>query len=621
MERNIQKTGLINWVALLLAAGASAFVANYTNSHAAWVGVVILGLGFFIGLVSYFQMRLEEREKLEKLEFDELNREKKSSALFSSDDAETFPARRSREQFERFFVPFFALLLVAVELAVIYWQWNERNSPYSLAPGRAALAMSLFGLLGIILFVLGKYSAGITRLQKQRLLQPGAGFLLLGSYVSFLLTINMAATEGGFKNSDRIVAGVLTVLLALSAFETIISLIFEIYRPRFKGKPARVVYDSRLIGLLAHPEGIIRTAAQALDYQFGFKVSDTWFYKFLERSLAWLILLQVGVLLLSTSVVFIEPGEQGILERFGKPVASRHILQPGAHMKLPWPVDKVQRYSTSRLQSFNIGFEPDPEAEKHEKTVLWTVKHYKEESNMLVASKDQVSGTNATEAAVAVSLITVSIPVQYQVRDVLAFAYNYSDAGQLLQNIAAREVTRYLVGVDLNDIMASGRAQAAQVLRTRIQAAADQWKLGVDVLFVGLQDIHPPVKVAPAYEDVIGAQQELASKILVAEAEKARVIPLAKAEAERQVREAESYRFDVIANAQAVASQFTNQMASFQIAPTVYKERLYLQRLSKGLETARKIVIGATNTHDTIQYNLEEKVRPDLLDVTLPTKK
>src|SRR5439155_10830028 len=107
-----------------------------------------------------------------------------------------------------------------------------------------------------------------------------------------------------------------------------------------QGKLERPLYESRLVGLLGQPEGLITTAAQALDYQFGFKVSDTWFYRFFEKALAWLLLLQLGVLLLSSCVVFVESGEQVLLERFGRPVAGRAVLGPGAHLKLPWPVDQ-----------------------------------------------------------------------------------------------------------------------------------------------------------------------------------------------------------------------------------------------------------------------------------------
>ena len=121
------------------------------------------------------------------------------------------------------------------------------------------------------------------------------------------------------------------------AAEILVTLLLEIYRPRVKGKVARPLYDSRLVGLLAQPESLFTTAAQTLDYQFGFKVSETWFFQLLKKNLPVLLLAQLAVLLLSTCVVFVDAGEQAVLEHFGKPVRGR--LTPGAHFKLPWPAD------------------------------------------------------------------------------------------------------------------------------------------------------------------------------------------------------------------------------------------------------------------------------------------
>ena len=124
----------------------------------------------------------------------------------------------------------------------------------------------------------------------------------------------------------------------------------------------------------------LATAAHALDYQFGFKVSETWFYQFLQRALAWLLLAQLGILGLSTCFVFIDAGEQALWERFGRPVGPG-VIGPGAHLKFPWPIDRVHRYRTQEIQSFNVGFVHD-EKDDHEKTVLWTVSHYKEEFHL-----------------------------------------------------------------------------------------------------------------------------------------------------------------------------------------------------------------------------------------------
>ncbi len=69
---------------------------------------------------------------------------------------------------------------------------------------------------------------------------------------------------------------------------------------------------------------------------------------------------------------------------------------------------------------------------------------------------------------------------------------------------------RYLAGSDLNEILSHGRLAAADALRDRIQAAANARQLGAKIVFVGLQDIHPPTasEVALTYEKVVGADAD-----------------------------------------------------------------------------------------------------------------
>src|SRR5882672_8948706 len=89
MERNIQKNGLTNLL-LLLAVGIATFaVGLYVRSLAAQIAAGYLGMGVLVAAVSWFQMRLEERERIEKLEFDEVTKGGASSAtLFNTQEAE-----------------------------------------------------------------------------------------------------------------------------------------------------------------------------------------------------------------------------------------------------------------------------------------------------------------------------------------------------------------------------------------------------------------------------------------------------------------------------------------------------------------------------------------------------
>ncbi|MHC1765647.1 MAG: protease modulator HflK [Verrucomicrobiia bacterium] len=621
MDRNLKKIGLVNLVVLLAIGIASIALARYSNSFAGQSGSIFLGLGFLVIAVGYFQMRLEETERMERLEFEELSKTAASDSLFNTADSEVFPAKRSREQFERYFVPGFTVVLFLLQAAGAYWLWTWLLKATPVPLKQPTVVMSLFGLFALTLFLLGKYSVGLTRLGELRLLRPGASYLLLGAYVCFLVTVCIGAVELGFPRVDHYAAMVLAGLLALVAIETLINLILEIYRPRVPGRPGRLLYDSRLVGLLAEPEGLFTTAAQALDYQFGFKVSETWFYRFLEKALVWLVLLQLGVLILSTSFVFISPGEQGLLERFGRPVGGQQVLEPGLHMKLPWPIDTVYRFRTREIQQVNVGFVPDHDADLGN-AVLWTAKHYKEESNWLIASPEVRSATgggDSREGGIPADLINVSVPVQFQIRDLRAWVYNHTHASNLLERLATRELVRYLAGADLFDLMARGGVRAAAELKQRIQQQADAYQLGISIILVGLQDLHPPGKVAPKFQEVVATLQEVEAKIHEANGYATQAVRLARAAATKAVNESHSYSNRTVMMAHAEANQFTNQTVAYQASPQVYAHSAYLRALQQGMTNARKYVLATTNTQGVIQYNLEDKLRTDLIDdITIP---
>jgi regulator of protease activity HflC (stomatin/prohibitin superfamily) len=621
MEHNVQKNGLVNLVAAVAIFIAAFVVTSYVNSLAGQAGSIFLGLGTLVAFAGWFQMRLEENERLEKLEVEELARAKGESTLFETKDAEVFPAQRAREQFEKFFVPGFSVLLLLLEGggAYLLWRWISKTTG-GIAPDRAMPALALFGIFALLLFLVGRFSVTIARLEDRRLLRSGAGFLLAGAYVCFFIALGIAGVEAGFPRVDFWFARALCVLLGLMAAEMIVTLLLEIYRPRVPGKVARPLYESRLVGLLAQPEGLFTTAAQTLDYQFGFKVSETWFFQLLKENVLLLLLAQFAVLVLSTCVVFVDAGEQAVLEHFGRPVAT---LEAGAHFKLPWPMDKIYRYRTEQIQTFVVGYTPDAQSEMMS-TILWSVGHGKED-NFLVGNRaaDTVqndnSDTNGAPKAPPVSLISVSIPVQFQITNVFDWSYQNGDPTNLLQDLATRAVVHYLAGVDLNDVLSSNRLEAAQILCDQIQTAANERRLGAKIIFVGLQDIHPPTKVAEDYEKVVGAFQQMIAKTNTAAAAAISTNLMARAMAFTTNRVAEATRLQLETSAFARAALFTNQIPAFEAAPSVYEQRTYFQTFADATANARKYILLVTNTQDVLIFDLEDKIREDLLNLNVPS--
>jgi membrane protease subunit HflK len=221
-----------------------------------------------------------------------------------------------------------------------------------------------------------------------------------------------------------------------------------------------------------------------------------------------------------------------------------------------------------------------------------------------------------------VSLLTVSIPVQFQVTNLSAWVYNNEDPVSLLEHISSREVVRFFVSADLHDIMSKARWDAGDALRERIQAEADRHQMGASILFVGLQDIHPPVKVAPDYEKVVGAIHTREAAILAAKADAIRSTNLADAQSFRTLAEANSDSIRRKVDAIAKAALFTNQIPAYRASPSVYAQRAYLETFARSITNARTYVLLASNTQDVIILDLEDKIGRNLMnDLTVPPPK
>jgi regulator of protease activity HflC (stomatin/prohibitin superfamily) len=639
-QQNSKNLGLINSLGLLVVTIGTLILAQKTGSTVGLAGAVLLGIGTLIGFFSFIQSHLIDREQAEKLEMQELDRTRGNESLFAGAAEDAYPARNARRQFEKWVVPGFTVLVLLCQAIGLWWLYGELTGNAKAGDeGVRVLSIMFFALFMIILFMMGKYSAGLARMDGQELLRPVANYMLLGSVVCTAAVASLTASHLGYQGWDNAISWILFAVVAIAAAENLITLILEIYRPRVDGKKALLIYDSRLIGLLGQPGGLISTAAQALDYQFGFKVSETWFYRYIEQKLALILAIQFVVLFLSSSFVVIHSNEQALLERFGR--KQDELLTAGFKFKLPWPIDKVYRFKTDEIQSFTLGVVDDKHDEakpEGEKVLLWTTPHNhgsstdpKQNFNMIVASKVDSNDTGAGSAteAVPMNLLTVSIPVHYRINDLEAWITNNANAGSLLQKLAMREVTQYLIGADIDKLMGPDRASAQETLKQHIDTQAKKHNLGAEVIFVGLQDIHPPVGktdektggekggVAEKYEEVIVAQMNAESNHLAALQYSAGKVPQAEAAAAEILAKARIESTNKVAIAEADAKRFANQIAAFQSAPSVYKTRMKLETFQEATVGSRKYILSDPANRDVINLELQDKLRTDLLNVTV----
>ncbi len=659
----------------------SWFLGNWSDFFAvSAVSWQILGAGliWLVLLLQFHQRSLAEQEKLD---MSQLGRSKDSSTIFQgkSEHESLFAVAQGRlKLFEKWFLPVFSGLIAVYQLGMGFYLFRGAGVE-GLTPRQPLVCAVGMTAIAFVSFLLSRYAVGMSASRSVPAWKPlraGGSFMLGSAIVCFLLAIGLAMAHFNYPVGMKVMGYVVPVLLLVLGLETALNVLLDIYRPRLKGQYSRSAFDSRLLGIISEPGEVFHTAAGAIDYQFGFKVSQTWFYKLLAKAVAPLVLFAVLTLYLLSSVVIVAPNEEAIIEHFGKPVNDANdvrIAGPGLTFKWPWPVDIAYKYPTKKVMELSIGYVPktDPETgEEIYEARLWGKAHYAEEYNLLVASEQELE--RVSDETVPVSLIMAAVPVQYRVKDLYSFTYNHDEPEKVLEAICYRQLTRFAasakIEVDEEDyggdgskqsILGAGRAYAKKVLTERIQKAADEAGLGLEVVFLGLQGLHPPPEVAPDYQKVVGAVQKKQASILDANAESNKVLSTlagsvpeanelyslaasyqkareannteemetlgeqldraferAKGDIFTALRQSQSYAFEKSTLARATGERFASQLKAYNSGPEIYKREQRLLAFEEVLQKIRKYVIVA-DTEDTQVFivDVQEKVAPSLYEL------
>lgn len=630
--------------------------------------------GLACAVVQFHQRALAEQEKLD---MGQLDKSQKLSTVFQAKTEQAAllaVAQKRLVLLEKWFLPIFSALIAGYQIAIGLYLLNflsvetlafeEQKQPFVCAIFMAAIAF--------VSFLMSRYATGMSASEDVPVWKPlraGGSFLLASAILCFILAIalTVAAYFRNFILID-ITGWVIAGLLIVIGIEIALNVILDIYRPRIKGVYSRSAFDSRLLGIINEPTAILRTAAGAIDYQFGFKVSQTWFYKLLEKAIVPLLLFAAVVLYLVSTAVVIAPDEQAVIEHFGNPLDSSgkpRVAGPGLIFKWPWPIDIAYKYPTNKIMELSIGFVPKAYKENERREpLLWGKSHYAKEEMLLVASESRQTGGGA----VPVSLVIATVPVQYKVKDVYSFIYTNNEPNKLLEAICYEELTKFAASatievdnqVDIGrSLLGAGRGDAEKTISDRVQKAADKAGLGIEIVFLGLQGIHPPPEVAAEYEKVIGSVQTKQALVLNADAESNMILSnlvgsvadantlynlaaryqqarregnaeqteklgkeldttfaAAKGDIFKTLRQAQSYAYEKVTLAEATGQRFAGQIMAYRASPEFYRREQLLNVYENSMSNIRKyVIVSDKNNTEIFEIDLKEKLTPSLYDV------
>lgn len=289
----------------------------------------------------------------------------------------------------------------------------------------------------------------------------------------------------------------------------------------------------------------------------------------------------VGVVLLiwlGTGFFIVQEGQQAVITQFGKYKSS---VGAGFNWRLPYPIQRHELIFVTQIRSVDVGRDTVVKA-----TGL-------RESAMLTEDEN---------------IVEIKFAVQYRLNDARAFLFESKDPGGAVVQAAETAVREVVGKMRMDGALSEERDQIAPRVRAIMQGILDQYKVGIDVVGINLQQggVRPPEQVQAAFDDVLKAGQERERAKNEGQAYANDVVPRAVGSASRLKEEADAYKSRIVAQAQGDAQRFKSVLAEYQKAPQVTRDRMYLDSMQQIYSNVTKVMVDSRQGSNLLYLPLDK---------------
>jgi len=269
------------------------------------------------------------------------------------------------------------------------------------------------------------------------------------------------------------------------------------------------------------------------------------------------------------SVYQIQPGEQGVILRFGQ---FHSTASPGLNFMFPF-VEKVIKVDVESIRKEEFG------------------------SNLSVRrglgdNFQNSPGTDLQSLMLTsdLNVIQLSWVVQYKIRDPEMFLFNIESPRAAVRDVSEAVVRRLVGNRDFSYVL-NNREELATSTKVEMQELLDKYNSGMQIVVVQLLDVNPPDSVRPSFNEVNVAEQDKIRLGNEAQQEANRRIPKAAGTALKTIDEAEGYAIETINNANGNVARFESVYKEYKASKTVTKTRMYLDALKGALPSLQEVII------------------------------
>lgn len=296
-----------------------------------------------------------------------------------------------------------------------------------------------------------------------------------------------------------------------------------------------------------------------------------------------IILVVIGAIWLASGFYILQEDEESVVMRFGEFV--RNGL-PGPNYHLPYPIETMQKYPVTRVQREEIGFRSGSP----------TNTSYARRQGNQVVSEESLMLTGDE------NILDINFVVQWKIKNLQDFVFKISDPFQTVK-YAAESAMREVIGqTPLTDAQTEKRAMVEESVKDLLQSILDSYSSGIEIVGLQMLKVDPPEEVVEAFRDVQTARADKERLINEAYSYRNDILPRARGQAAKIIQAAEAYRESTIAKAAGDVRRFEAVQQEYAKAKDVTKRRIYLDTLQEIMSGLDKIIIDNDVSKGTVPY-------------------
>ncbi len=289
------------------------------------------------------------------------------------------------------------------------------------------------------------------------------------------------------------------------------------------------------------------------------KIKEFFGGSFLSFSVIAVVII-AGLLLISCWFT-IQPGEVGMVQRFGKYVRTAN---PGLNFKLPAGIETVKKVREQFVYTEEFGIRTTSPGIR---TQYAPSRQYLDESLMMTGD---------------LNLALVPWVVQYRIGDPYNFLYKVRNVQKTLRDLSEATMREVIGDRSITEVITE-RRDIAEAAKVKLQAALADAETGINIVNLELKRTTVPEPVQPSFNEVNQALQEKERMIYQAWEAYNKVVPEAKGSAEMMIREAEGYALERVNRAQGDAQRFVQLWKEYNNSKDITRRRMYLETMREVL--------------------------------------